>query len=59
MQAIERFDMELQEQSEENIFELMLAANFLDIEELTHLMCEKVASDIKKCKTPEDIRHRW
>ena len=57
--AAETFDRELQEQSEEIIFEMMLAANFLDIEELTHLMCKKVADDIKKCKTPDDIRDRY
>ena len=57
--AAETFDRELQEQSEEIIFGMMLAANFLDIEELTHLMCKKVADDIKKCKTPDDIRDRY
>ena len=40
---------------QEMLFELILAANFMDIKPLLDLACAKVASMIKG-KTPEDIR---
>lgn len=42
MQAINAFDKEFQEQSDEIIFQTILAANFLDIKNLLELMCKKV-----------------
>lgn len=58
LQVINQFDKEFQEQSDEIIFQTILAANFLDIKNLLELMCKKVADEIKKCKTPDDIRDR-
>ena len=58
LQVINQFDKEFQEQGDDIIFQTILAANFLDIKNLLELMCKKVADEIKKCKTPDDIRDR-
>eukprot|EP00291_Cryptomonas_curvata_P003587 CAMPEP_0172188488 /NCGR_PEP_ID=MMETSP1050-20130122/21958_1 /TAXON_ID=233186 /ORGANISM="Cryptomonas curvata, Strain CCAP979/52" /LENGTH=164 /DNA_ID=CAMNT_0012863001 /DNA_START=13 /DNA_END=507 /DNA_ORIENTATION=+ len=58
-ETILAFDKSFQEQSDEIIFQTILAANFLDIKNLLELMCKKVADEIKKCKTPDDIRDRF
>jgi len=58
LQVISQFDKDFQEQSDDIIFQTILAANFLDIKNLLELMCKKVADEIKKCKTPDDIRDR-
>ena len=41
------------------LFDIILAANYLDIKDLLDLSCKKVADDIKKCKTPQEIRRRY
>lgn len=43
---------------QELLFELILAANYMDIRPLLDLTCSKVASMIKG-KTPEDIRRTF
>ncbi len=43
MQVVNAFDKEFQEQSDEIIFQTILAANFLDIKNLLELMCKKVS----------------
>ena len=58
-QVINQYDKEFQEHPDEIIFQTILAANFLDIKNLLELMCKKVADEIKKCKTPDDIRDRF
>jgi len=58
-EVINQFDKEFQEQPDDIIFQTILAANFLDIKNLLELMCKKVADEIKKCKTPDDIRDRF
>merc|ERR1711907_484240 len=45
--------------SDELLFELVLAANYLDIKCLLDLTCKKIADYIKQCKTPQEIRHRF
>merc|ERR1711871_171155 len=44
---------------DEVLFNLILAANYLDIKSLLDLTCKKVAEYIKQCKTPEEIRKRF
>merc|ERR1712137_803080 len=44
---------------DEQLFNLILAANFLDVKPLLDLTCKKVAEYIKECKTPEEIRKRF
>ena len=41
------------------LFDLILAANFLDIKSLLDLCCKQVANYIKECKTPQEIRRRF
>ena len=45
----------IDQQSQDDIFALILAANFMDIKSLLDLGCSKVATMIKG-KTPEEIR---
>ena len=53
--ALDPWDIEFVGCDQEMLFELILAANFMDIKPLLDLACAKVASMIKG-KTPEDIR---
>ena len=53
--ALEPWDIAFVDCDQEMLFELILAANFMDIKPLLDLACAKVASMIKG-KTPEDIR---
>merc|ERR1719472_477792 len=52
------WDVEYVEIEQEILFELILAANYLDIKPLLDLTCAKVASMIKG-KTPEEIRKQF
>ena len=49
------WDAEFVDIEQEDLFELILAANYMDIKPLLDLTCAKVASMIKG-KTPEEIR---
>merc|ERR1712039_1082034 len=53
--GVSEWDTEYVNIEQEVLFELILAANFLDIKSLLDLACAKVASMIKG-KTPEEIR---
>ena len=49
------WDLEFTKVDQSTLFELILAANYLDIKELLDLTCKTVANMIKG-KTPEEIR---
>lgn len=53
--ALEKWDKEYAVVDQQRLFELILAANYLNIKPLLDLMCQTVANMIKG-KTPEDIR---
>lgn len=52
---VPEWDADFVDLEQETLFELILAANFMDIKPLLDLTCAKVASMIKG-KTPEQIR---
>ncbi|XP_059650991.1 SKP1-like protein 1B [Cornus florida] len=53
--VIKTFDANFVEVDQAILFDLILAANYLDIKSLLDLLCQKVA-DMIKGKTPEEIR---
>jgi len=54
-EVVSQWDADFVEVDQELLFELILAANYMDIKPLLDLTCAKVASLIKG-KTPEQIR---
>lgn len=44
---------------DDDLFDLIKGANYLDIKDLLDLSCKKVADEIKKCNTPQEIRRRF
>jgi len=54
-EVVSQWDAEFVEVDQELLFELILAANYMDVKPLLDLTCAKVASMIKG-KTPEQIR---
>jgi len=57
-EVVSQWDAEYVEVEQELLFELILAANYMDIKPLLDLSCAKVASLIKG-KTPEQIRKQF
>eukprot|EP00920_Eleutheroschizon_duboscqi_P004085 GHVT01009496.1.p1 GENE.GHVT01009496.1~~GHVT01009496.1.p1 ORF type:complete len:167 (+),score=21.85 GHVT01009496.1:1757-2257(+) len=57
-EVVSEWDHKFVDVERETLFELILAANYLDIKPLLDLTCAKVASLIKG-KTPEDIRKEF
>ncbi|KAH8748610.1 negative regulator sulfur controller-3 [Diaporthe sp. PMI_573] len=55
--AIDGWDQKYMEVDEEMLFEIIVAANYMDIKALLNLGCKSVANMIKG-KTPEEIRRR-
>ena len=56
----EEFDRDFtKDMSDELMYDVILAANYLDIHDLLDLVCTAVAEEIKKCKSPEEIRRRF
>jgi len=54
-EVVTQWDADFVDVEQETLFELILAANYMDIKPLLDLTCAKVASMIKG-KTPEQIR---
>jgi S-phase kinase-associated protein 1 len=54
-EVVDKWDAEFVDVGQELLFELILAANYMDIKPLLDLTCAKVASLIKG-KNPEQIR---
>lgn len=57
-EVVSEWDAAFVEVDQELLFELILAANYMDIKSLLDLTCAKVASMIKG-KTPEEIRETF
>merc|ERR1719361_3182278 len=57
-EVVGEWDATFVETDQETLFELILAANYMDIKPLLDLTCAKVASMIKG-KSPEEIRRRF
>mmetsp|Transcript_42865 Transcript_42865/g.93118 ORF Transcript_42865/g.93118 Transcript_42865/m.93118 type:complete len:97 (+) Transcript_42865:130-420(+) len=53
----ERFHKEFLEKID--LFEVVKAANYLDIKPLLDFTCKAVAEQIKACETPEAVRARF
>ena len=54
-----KWDKDFVAVDDETLFNLILAANYLDIKLLLDLACKSVADEIKSCKSPEEIRKRF
>merc|ERR1712203_1251682 len=54
-EVVSEWDANFVEVDQETLFELILAANYMDIKPLLDLTCAKVASMIKG-RTPDEIR---
>ena len=57
-EVVSKWDAQFVEVPQETLFELILAANYMDIKPLLDLTCAKVASMIKG-KNPEQIRQTF
>lgn len=57
-EVVAEWDASFVEIEQEHLFEMILAANYMDIKPLLDLTCAKVASMIKG-KNPEDIRQKF
>ena len=53
------WDAEFIKMDDKLLFDLILAANYLEITPLLDLECQSVANYIKECKTPQEIRRRF
>ena len=50
---------ELLDIEDDTMFNLILGSNYLGITKLLDICCKSVAEEIKKCKTPDEIRKRF
>jgi len=57
-EVVSQWDAAFVDVEQDKLFELILAANYLDIKSLLDLTCAKVASMIKG-KSPEEIRKQF
>ena len=53
------WDEEFIKMDDKLLFDLILAANYLEITPLLDLACQSVANYIKECKNPQEIRRRF
>jgi S-phase kinase-associated protein 1 len=58
-EQINQFDQEFIKMDDSILFDLILAANYLEITPLLDLTCQCVANYIKVCKSPQEIRRRF
>jgi len=58
-EQINQFDKDFLKLDDSILFDLILAANYLEISCLLDITCQTVANYIKACKTPSEIRHRF
>jgi len=54
-----KWEKEFLQMGDQLLFDLILAANYLDIKPLLDSTCKQVAEYIKQCKTPQEIRRRF
>ena len=59
LEKMESWDKDFYNVSQPEIFDLLLAANYLDIKCLYKAGCKTVAKMIKECKNPEEIRKKF
>lgn len=57
-ESLKSFDAEFVKVEQDTLFDLILAANYLDIKGLLDLICQTVA-DMMRGKTPEQIREKF
>ena len=57
-EIVDEWDVKFIDQPQDIIFELILAANYMDIKSLLDLSCAKVATFVRG-KTPEEIRRTF
>lgn len=57
---LDNWDLEfINKFNDDELFNIIMGANYLDINSLLDLGCKTVADQIKKCKTPHEIRKRF
>ncbi len=58
-QNVEEYYKEFVKMEDQQIFDMIMATNYMDIKCLLEVLCKHIAEEIKKCKTTEDIRTRF
>ena len=59
LEKMESWDKDFYNVSQSEVFDILLAANYLDIKCLYKAGCKTVAIMIKECKSPEEIRQKF
>ncbi len=58
-EELKKWEQEFIKLDDKLLFDIIVAANYLEITQLLDLSCECVANYIKQCSTPKDIRRRF